>query len=82
MVNANNDCWKITATPSATAEVCTSNPVHNPSVTNKPEPTPRNMDCVSTKILSGPGAIHSSSEAVRNNSKVSGLSMITSISTK
>ena len=61
----------MTATPKATAVVCPTRPVHRPRVTRSPAIFPRNADCVSTKILSGPGASPSSTEAMKKVARVS-----------
>ena len=54
---------KIAATPSATALVWTIKPVQRPRVIITPDFPPYSADCVSTKILSGPGARESRVEA-------------------
>ena len=55
----------MTATPKATAVVCTMSPVHRPRVTSKPANLPCRADWVRTKILSGPGARASRTEAAK-----------------
>lgn len=52
------------ASPSATADVCTSKPVHKPKVTDRPALGPFTEDWVNTKILSGPGASANRTEAI------------------
>src|SRR5690606_17453609 len=64
------------AAPKATARLWTISPVHSPSVTISPARRPCRVDWVSTKILSGPGANPSRTEARKKASTTSGVSTI------
>ncbi len=65
-LNANIELCTRAATPTATAVVCTSNPVHRPAVTNNPAARPCSADWVRTNRLSGPGTSPSMTDAMKN----------------
>ncbi len=51
--------------PQAAARVCTLMPLHMPRAVTMAGLRPRAIPCVKTKILSGPGATVSATEALR-----------------
>src|SRR5690606_15793347 len=60
------------ASPSATAAVCTTKPVHNPITTVRPARRPHMADCSKTNTLSGPGASASRTAMPKKAAAVSG----------
>src|ERR1051326_8716917 len=72
------DVCSSTASPSAAAVVCTSNPVLVPSAEMAPARRPCPMPRASTYRLSGPGATISASEAVKKSARFAVSMAITS----